>query len=463
MFFDLPSASLMPSWPYKRLRRGRARKIGRRRYARHRRRSNSKKENLEDTPSFVVLFLSDDFLWNFQIAWFLSPWNSPVLHWQNLTAAGGVAICPREHLPQVLTNVGCSAHPCGVVITQSPEEVHLKGYPRSRIRCTFDICNDDGDRQQVCVERYLVQFGFSSPVSMLAIGETLDVPSTVKKMVAKCSIHRGWPAGQNPSAILADFLAKFIPREAFSEIIARNNSFTFLCHESYCDVILRMSGRDGIFTKVHGFGDAERMELLWLDKTMSLEDATALVEKHATILGLAEKGQQGFLALRFRDYGDMVRFAKETGIEQNFDLQRWKVSGLPVTTGIAGVHQLLHSLKWEVEEVVYQDTDRVVFTCSSKGKSEQAHFTCEGQPRLVRFKALNASARRAAATENKDDKIAISTSSTRSTAQKAFMSRLQSVAAAPTVAAPASPRMKPDKQKATGNTGETPDGQKPRQ
>jgi len=295
-----------------------------------------------------------------------SEWGAPILHWQNLNASGGVSICPKESLPQVLANVGYTAHPCAVVITQSPEEVHLKGYPRIRIRCTFDICTDDGDRRQVSVDRYLVQLGFSQPVSMLAVGDVLDVPSTVRKMVAKCSIHRGWPAGQNPSAILADFLAKFIPREAFSEIIARNNSFTFLCHETYCDTILKVSGKEGIFTKMHGVEDKDKLELLWLDKAMSLEDAIATVEKHSTILGLAEKGQQGFLAYRFRNYGDLARFAKENGAAQDFDLQRWKVSGLPITTGIVGVHQILHSLNWEIEEVVYQDTDHVVFTCSRK-------------------------------------------------------------------------------------------------
>ena len=69
---------------------------------------------------------------------------------------------------------------------------------------------------------------------------------------------------QNPSAILADFLAKFIPREAFSEIIARNNSFTFLCHETYRDTILKVSGKEGIFTKMHGVEDKDKLELLWL-------------------------------------------------------------------------------------------------------------------------------------------------------------------------------------------------------
>lgn len=68
-------------------------------------------------------------------------------------------------------------------------------------------------------------------------------------------------------------------------------------------------------------------------------------------LNLAEKGQQGFLAYRFRTHDDLVRFAKENGTDQGFDLQRWKVSGLPITTGIAGVFQILQPLAWDVTEV----------------------------------------------------------------------------------------------------------------
>ena len=200
-------------------------------------------------------------------------WDTPIQHWQHLTASGGVAICPRDALPQTLNNVGYTAHPCAVVLTQSPEDLHLRGYPRSKIRCTFDICTDEGDRQQVIVDRYLVQLGFSQHVHMLPTGDTLSIPTTVKKIVAKCSTHHGWPAGQNLAAILSDFLERFIPREAFSDMICRNGSYTFLCHETFCEAILKISGTNGIFTKMHEVADKDKLELLILDKTTSLKDA----------------------------------------------------------------------------------------------------------------------------------------------------------------------------------------------
>lgn len=181
------------------------------------------------------------------------------------------------------------------------------------------------------------------------------------------------------------------------------------------------------------------------------------VGKTDTIVGLAEKGQQGLLAYRFRTHGDLVRYAKENGPATNFDLQRWKLSGLPITTGIAGVFQTLQALQWEVEEVIYQDNNHAVFTCSSKGKSEQAHFIFEDQPRTVRFKALNAAAREAAANEAKSERPKVSKTTDRSAVQKDFMKRI--AAASTTQMQPASPRAQPPKQKADGPTGETPAGQ----
>ena len=85
-----------------------------------------------------------------------------------------------------------------------------------------------------------------------------------------------------------------------------------------------------------------------------------------TVFGLAEKGQQGILALRFRSHGDLVCFAKANSYEQDLDLQRWKISGVPNAAGIAGLSELLISIGWEVSEVVYQDADHAVFTTPAR-------------------------------------------------------------------------------------------------
>ena len=65
--------------------------------------------------------------------------------------------------------------------------------------------------------------------------------------------------------------------------------------------------------------------------------------------------------------------------------------------GLVGLTELLTSLGWDVSEIVYQDDDHAVFTAPSHGKFASVHFNVENQPRTIRFKALNAAARQAAA------------------------------------------------------------------
>lgn len=187
------------------------------------------------------------------------------------------------------------------------------------------------------------------------------------------------------------------------------------------------------------------------------------------MLGLVEKGQQGILALRFRNYGDLARYAKAHGHDKDWDLQRWKISGLPTSTGLVGLSNLLNSLGWDLEEVVYQDADHAVFTSAKKGIAENFHYNVDEQPRTVRFKALNSIARKAAADESKTARKQLLQPSKRAAEQKKFPSQCSAAAKAASPKqtavqpAPASPRSDASKQKATGRTGETPPGQQSRQ
>ena len=155
------------------------------------------------------------------------------------------------------------------------------------------------ERNQVTVERYLVQLGFADQVQLRQEGDEVKVGVTMCKMTAKCSKHRdGWQEGPIPAGILSAFLDKLIPANAYSDIQSRNDgSFTFLSHESFCEPLLKASGTDGIFLKMHA--SQEKLELLWLDRQVSLSDTLAAATDKS-VFGLAEKGQQGILALRFR-------------------------------------------------------------------------------------------------------------------------------------------------------------------
>ena len=383
-----------------------------------------------------------------------SEWDVSVQEPQSLTAQGGVAICPKDLLPTVLANVGYTGRPCAVVVVQNPDSLGLYGYPRAKIKCSFDVLADGAERKRIVVDRYLVQLGFSTHVTMTALGDEIHVKNTMTKMVARFSQIRGWGSGTHPAAILVSFLEKLVDSHAFTDVVAREGSFTFLVHESYVDILLCASGTDGIFIKVHADECREKMELLWIDEEIPLTDAL-LSAQDPTVFGLAEKGQKGRLALRFKTVADLEKFAQANGVSGQVLLPRWKVTGVPVTSGIAGLSALLQKLGWDVDQIIYHDSDHAVFTSTNKGKDAPAHFRTDGQPRSIQFKAVNSLS--LAKAESQASRASLFRKSEVASAQRAFLARVEKAGAQAQ-----SPRQAPQKTKATDPTGGTPEGQRQR-
>ena len=169
--------------------------------------------------------------------------------------------------------------------------------------------------------------------------------------MARFSQIRGWGSGTHPAAILVTFLEKLVDPHAFSDVVSREGSFTFLVHECFVDTLLCASGSDAIFLKVHEDEGREKMELLWIDEEIGLADAL-LSAQDPTVFGLAEKGKKGRLALRFKTVEDMEKFAKANGVSDQVLLPRWKVSGIPVASGLAGLSSLLQKLGWQVDQII---------------------------------------------------------------------------------------------------------------
>jgi hypothetical protein len=111
-----------------------------------------------------------------------SEWEQEIKHHQHLDATGGVAICPREALPAVLARVGYTSRACAVLVVQGPDTLHLQGYPGTKVRCTFDVCAQVAERNQVTVERYLVQLGFADQVQLRQEGDEVKVGVTMCKI-----------------------------------------------------------------------------------------------------------------------------------------------------------------------------------------------------------------------------------------------------------------------------------------
>eukprot|EP00959_Pyramimonas_sp_CCMP1952_P306591 6416596-Pyramimonas_sp.AAC.1 len=92
----------------------------------------------------------------------------------------------------------------------------------------------------------------------------------------------------------------------------------------------------------------------------------------------------------------MEAFARKHNIDCITGVGRWKVTGLPVSMGTAGMIELLMALRWEVKEILYYDAKQTVFLAQGVGNHAPSHFLSHGQPRSIEFKAPNAAAKKAA-------------------------------------------------------------------
>ena len=195
-------------------------------------------------------------------------------------------------------------------------------------------------------------------------------------------------------------------------------------HESFVDALLCASGTDGVFIKVHTDEGRDKMELLWIDEEIELADAL-LSAQDPTVFVLVEKNKRFHLTLRFKTVEDTEKFAQANGVFGQVLLPLWKVNGVPITSGIAGLSSLLQKLGWHVDQIIYHDDDHAVFTATNKGKDAPAHFRTAGQPRSLRFKAVNSLSRAPAKDGSQASRTFLFRQSDVASAQRAFLAKVE--------------------------------------
>ena len=387
-----------------------------------------------------------------------SEWSVNVCYHQALTAKGGVAVAPKACLPELVSRIGYTGQPCAVLITQNPDEVGLRAYPRDLISCTLVVAAANGTHEHVQAKRWLVQLGFGTHAMRRVEGEEIHIGVHMVKMVCKLSPLRGWAIGPHPSSVLMSQITAHIVEAAVEHVVSREDgSFTFYCHASSVDKVLQASGQQGVYYKVHQDESiSQTFDLLWLPEEYSPDDGSRLCSD-SRVFGMVEKGKNGRLALRFRDSDSMSAFAREKGLDDVSALGRWKVSGVPVSAGLHGLVEMLLAKSWKVEQVVYLDDTHAIFLSASRGLDGPLYFKHGAQAHQIRFKALNAKAREL----SKDDAMSSRASTSgvfpqrlnRDTARTSF---LRTVMPAPKALAFRTGSQ--DRQKrAGGKSGETPE------
>ena len=235
-------------------------------------------------------------------------WPVPVHMHQTLGRQGGIAYVPRAHVADVVQRIGFTAQPVAIVVTQSPDSLGLRGYPRQAIRCGISVMANDGERVTTQVERFLVQVGFGPEVHQRMLGNEVQLMTTMTRMTLKMPERHGWPAGPHPASVIVSELTQYIPEATLAEILPREgDSVSFLVHRDYVDILLKNSGKKGIFMKTK---EGVEMELLWLAEGYDLQGALKLAAKD-TCFGVVEKGGafQPRFAIRFRSLETLRAFA----------------------------------------------------------------------------------------------------------------------------------------------------------
>ena len=323
----------------------------------------------EDLVQQVISVLPEAALMRQQPQLDPSEWSTRACDWQNLDSSGGLSICPKIHIPQVLQQVGWTKEPVGILTSECPDTLGLRGFPRQEVFCTYSIMADGAHRKNVQVRKWLIQLGYGQFVIQKMFGPTVQLYSTMKEMVLKVSPHHDWPIQKFPANIVIEELSKIVSEHTISDIQPRESlSASFLCHAQSVDGLLRASGQRGIFIKEKK-GTAPEMELLWLGEDHDLQSALKVAEKAKTGYGLAQKGPSNALrfAVRFRKLEDLLQYAKDVGLEESAQLGRFKLSGVNVGIGVHGILAFLVEQRWTAVEMLYVGEHHAVFLAGGIG------------------------------------------------------------------------------------------------
>ena len=256
-------------------------------------------------------------------------WSVPTMVYTQLSVKGGVSLVPKEAIPAVMRAVGFTAAATAMLITTDPSSLGLGSYPHSQVECTI-ILNDNSEEKEVRVNRWCVQLGFTARVLRVAEGPKVTLSQTMLRMVCKQPEAFGWSAESRARNITEVLEKHGVSLVGISEIQVRSDiSSTFLAHSNLAERILRLSGVDGTFFKVHANSQADfamvDTHLVWLP------DHTTLASGRQMLEGLSHLGfvckrrvEPHRFAARFASQPDAQTFCKKHSLEDLTGYGRWK-------------------------------------------------------------------------------------------------------------------------------------------
>ena len=388
-------------------------------------------------------------------------WDAEVKTHQSIDSRGGISLVPKSEIPSVVQRIAYTTHPTAILISEQPDRVGLRGFPRKLVSLQLSVMGPDGQRQLTQVERYLVQMSYGDPVNQKLTGIRVQMLTTTVPMIIKLPVRHGWAEGPIPGSIYMHELTKYVPAPSISELQPREDqSATFLLHNQFKVQLLKASGQNGAFFNGKKTDDSPELELLWMDEGSSLEQAVKAAED-ATALGVAEKGSahEPRYALRFADLASLDAYVQTHKLQVNTRAGRWKCTGVHPCIGIHGALAFLVQHEWVDVQVIFLSDNQLVFEATAVGQHQDMIYSLNGVDRLLKFKAVNSRSREMMKGAN----IAASTAAGSSVAprksrqvqQSDFLDKVWPAAARQSK--PASPRKAPETRPHKGSSGNTPD------
>eukprot|EP00971_Amphidinium_carterae_P069482 1374860-Amphidinium_carterae.3 len=311
-----------------------------------------------------------------------SEWTVTVCHPQQLTAAGGVSLCPEALVPQIIQQVGSTNLPTAILHSRPAKDLGLVGYPTCRVECRVIPADIS---EEITVNRYLTQLGFGPAVQLRASGPELALASTQAKIVLSFPSEY-WGESISPS-LAAGWASEQVPSDTFELLVCRDTSAVFAVLLAEANTLLRASGQSQVFSKYH-ISEAVTTEVLWTNSTHqeALESA-----KHALALGLVRRKYNGEITygLRFRSATDREAWAEAKGIPLPPRLGVFTIQGLPRGTDIIQLAEVLDPQGWQVDELLHADEKGITFAATACGPQSLFHRRSGGHAIPVHIKAKN--------------------------------------------------------------------------
>lgn len=119
-------------------------------------------------------------------------WNAPAVNPQLLDGRGGIALCPRNMIPEILQRAQYITIPTAILTSQPAQDFGMKGFPQQRVQRSIFVITDHGSKERVDVLRWFFHGSYGPHVAQALAAPKVDILA-IRFCSAKYPARFGWP------------------------------------------------------------------------------------------------------------------------------------------------------------------------------------------------------------------------------------------------------------------------------